>query len=324
MLERAVETLHEILEKDGHTLLYLTLFGSKLYGTATETSDTDLRGIFLPSKQSCLLGNAPKHFTYTDEQDDVSVWSIQVFMNMLSRGDTNAVDVLFSQTNREAVIYSDPNLHLFRQYKSLLDLNKCHGFIGYALEQSKRFGIKTERYSVVKNIYDYLCHLQQHQLYDPMDRLGNYVERIVEEADNISMCHRVLGGNNSVFIKIGQTLHELGITMDEFCERITTEMNKFGKRTQKATENDGIDFKALSHSVRAIFEMDQLVEDGQITFPLKEKELIRNIKCGILSFSEVEKIIQEGLERHYPGRTYLSDYKFDKGIADGIILDFYR
>lgn len=34
------------LESDGHTLLYVTRFGSHIYGTSTKDSDTDFRGIF--------------------------------------------------------------------------------------------------------------------------------------------------------------------------------------------------------------------------------------------------------------------------------------
>ena len=38
------------------TPLYLTVFGSHLYGTNTENSDKDYKGIFLPSVKNLILG----------------------------------------------------------------------------------------------------------------------------------------------------------------------------------------------------------------------------------------------------------------------------
>ncbi|MDR2819838.1 MAG: nucleotidyltransferase domain-containing protein [Desulfovibrio sp.] len=43
------------------SLLFLTLFGSSLYGTETPgKSDLDVRGIFLPSANSLILHKAQK------------------------------------------------------------------------------------------------------------------------------------------------------------------------------------------------------------------------------------------------------------------------
>ena len=47
------------------TLLYLTEFGSVLYGTNTPASGTDLKGIYLPSIKSCILEQAPETITHT-------------------------------------------------------------------------------------------------------------------------------------------------------------------------------------------------------------------------------------------------------------------
>lgn len=59
-------------------LLFLTFFGSILYGTATPgKSDVDLRGIFLPSRTSLALNKAPKSlhfFTSNRERRQLIYW----------------------------------------------------------------------------------------------------------------------------------------------------------------------------------------------------------------------------------------------------------
>ena len=43
-------------------LIVKSIFGSHLYGTNTENSDTDYKGIYLPSKNDCYLNNVKKYY----------------------------------------------------------------------------------------------------------------------------------------------------------------------------------------------------------------------------------------------------------------------
>lgn len=60
------EHARELCREHGASLLFLTLFGSTLYGTESPgKSDVDVRGIFLPSPDSLALHATPKslHFS---------------------------------------------------------------------------------------------------------------------------------------------------------------------------------------------------------------------------------------------------------------------
>lgn len=46
---------------NGYELLYATISGSKLYGTSNENSDTDVKFIFKPSLEDCVLGAASRN-----------------------------------------------------------------------------------------------------------------------------------------------------------------------------------------------------------------------------------------------------------------------
>ena len=60
--------------------------------------------------------------------------------------------------------------------------------------------------------------------------------------------------------------------------------SNYGKRAQQARDNMGIDWKALSHAFRAIYQLKDLYTNGDITFPLKEREFILKIKQGELHY----------------------------------------
>ena len=119
------------INKHQCTLLYLGVSGSHMYGTNTPESDHDYRGTFLPSRQSCLVGDAPKHLKVSSKEDknqpntkedvDIDLWSLQYWLSLIRKGDTGAIELLF--VNDESLMYASP---LFKRIQddrqSLFDL----------------------------------------------------------------------------------------------------------------------------------------------------------------------------------------------------------
>ena len=81
-------------------VIYVTVYGSKLFGTDTPDSDTDYKGIFIPSMQDVLLKRDIEHYTYTtntqgknDRSDiDLQLYSIYKWFDLLKKGETRALD----------------------------------------------------------------------------------------------------------------------------------------------------------------------------------------------------------------------------------------
>ena len=46
--------------------------------------------------------------THTADDVDETYYSLQYFLDLAAKGDTNAIDILFAYTNKDAVIYIDP------------------------------------------------------------------------------------------------------------------------------------------------------------------------------------------------------------------------
>ena len=95
-----------LCEEHGARLLYLTLSGSLLHGTARPgLSDIDARGLFLPSLKSLALGEAPSHLNFstarpgernTAQDMDICLWPVaRWLLELLPAGDSDALELLF-------------------------------------------------------------------------------------------------------------------------------------------------------------------------------------------------------------------------------------
>lgn len=79
-------------------LLCKALGGSRAYGLDTPTSDLDVRGVFLNTDMSYVLG-LKKYEHQEVAGEDVKMKEIRRFFNLLSQSNTEAVELLYSPDN---------------------------------------------------------------------------------------------------------------------------------------------------------------------------------------------------------------------------------
>ena len=85
--------------------LYTTTFGSKLYGTATKFSDTDIKKIVLPDLASLLIGRPISNTLYqtntiagkgnVNSDVDIEYVPIQVFARDVMKCQPYALEILY-------------------------------------------------------------------------------------------------------------------------------------------------------------------------------------------------------------------------------------
>jgi len=122
-------------------------------------------------------------------------------------------------------------------------------------------------------------------------------------------------------------VHQGNIGILEFVKRVEKEYTKYGKRAEEAENNKGIDWKALSHAVRALTQMKQLIETGKIQYPLSNAKYILSIKLGKKPYKEVEKLIYNGIEdvdRMLKNPNLIVKNTKNKNIIKNIILEAYN
>lgn len=329
------------------TVLYVTLFGSRLYGTSTAESDVDVKVIFLPfseppSDQTKLTGKYShsfrvfydKDFTYLDPDNhdddavhcEIEFWTLQEWLTRLvRRGDTGGVDVLFSRFNTEAILYNSMLLEeIFFHPLQCFNPSDSRAFLGYAVGQARTYGIKGIRLNVLLSIKDLMESLE----FDEKSRLEEFIDVIMTECHHDMYCR--LSEDKHLGHRVLEVLgrkQQGSIHMTVFRDRVNRTISQYGSRARKAALTQGKDWKALSHAYRVIQEFIELLTTGNVTFPLPSstRDVMVSIRNGELSLSYVKDLISQGLERGDNLRSHTSVFgEYNKDFVHSQILEIYN
>ena len=84
-----------------------------------------------------------------------------------------------------------------------------------------------------------------------------------------------------------------------------------------------MDYKALSHAVRVINEVEELLDDKFITFPLKNRKYITSVKEGNEKLEEVMNYIDHKLDvvQEKLSNSDLPE-RSDEAFMDEILLEW--
>jgi len=290
--------LTEILksfENEYHAkVVYVTIYGSKLFGTDNANSDTDYKGIFIPSKKDVLLKRDIEHYNYNtnsqakNEKDDIDLqlYSIYKWFNLPKKGETGALDLLFSLFREDTQIYNDTSFTsiVMDNYTRFYNRN-LHSFIGYCVGQSKMYNIKGKRFQELHHFVEMFQAVSVKGMNDKLEVYFPEIERILAASSfkYVKFIKASISRGNQAY-KEGRYIELLGkrfagsVTVGYFTQLISEMEEQFGNRSKNSAT--GIDFKALSHAVRVINEVEELLDDGFITFPLKNRLYITSIKEG--------------------------------------------
>jgi len=295
-------------------VVYITHYGSKLYGTNSESSDTDLKGIFIPTMESVLLKQDPDHWTMntnssdaknTSEDIDCQLFSIYKFFHLLEKGETGAIDMLFSMFRGETIIHEDHDFTkmLRLHYKSFLSKN-LGAFKGYSLNMAKKYGIKGQRFDELEKIILFLelnanPMVKQMPISAMFDRLKETFKVMDAKYLTFTLMSDGSKRNSNEEAKTVEYLTVLGrhflgtINYGYLLDRLTEIRDTYGHRTKKAKEENYIDNKAISHALRIMYELEELLDTGKIRFPLKGAEEIKRIKYNTLTEDEYSDLLND-------------------------------
>ncbi len=323
----------ELLCEGKGTLLYLIKFGSHLYGTNTENSDTDYKGIFLPHAKNLILEHKCRSITQHTASDnaknisddvDIDLWSLQHWLDLLKKGDTNAIDMLFSYTNKDVLIYVSPMFaKIFENPMNYINLRDNTAYIAYAYHQAKKYGLKGTRLHLLKSIYDYVNNALNENKICEQDQFKVLIPDIKNLFFNEKLCFDKVDnqGANILYI-LGSGFHEK-IKVSEVITRLKVSYTKYGTRAILAEKNENVDWKAISHAMRCIFQIKKLAQSGHLVFPLSEADYLMKIKTGKFSWKECEKNIADGLAELETLVNELPQNSLINQVHEKTILSFY-
>ena len=298
------------------------IFGSQLYGTATAQSDKDFKGVGLPTWHQIALGKIPKHIEMHSTGDpkgknsaedvDTEIFSLHEFIKLALEGQTVAIDMLHAPEAcliQRSHIWDRIVANRHRFYSK-----NIHSFLGYAIGQAAKYGIKGSRLNNAKTMLQWLESLP------PAARLGEYSEdapsgeHITCSEDHIEVCGKKLQHTCKI---------------DYLINIIRQFVDSYGARARMAANNEGIDWKAVSHALRAAYQMRELFSEGTVTFPRPEAAFLTRVKTGQLDYSHVGQVL-EGLIDEVKGlREQCTlpdqpDHEYWEDFLIGIVSDISR
>lgn len=134
-------------------VIYRCVIGSRAYGLDTDESDTDRRGIYLPTaERHWSLAGVPEQLENEDTQE--SYWELQKFLVMALKANPNVLECLYSPL----VEHATPLAHeLLAMREGFLSKLVYQTFNGYVLSQFKKMQADRRNRGEVK--WKHVMHL---------------------------------------------------------------------------------------------------------------------------------------------------------------------
>ena len=300
-------------------------FGSHLYGTNTKDSDTDYKGVFMPSKEQILLGRIPKCYSEktkvgegknTLEDIDTEIYSLHYFLELACQGQTVAIDMLHAP---DSMILEKSEIwtKIVAEKKRFITKN-MQAFLGYAMRQASKYGIKGSRLNAAKSVIMWIKkNIESQHIYYEY-RLKMFWDEL-PEGEHISKS--VDKNGLRVYEVCGKKIQET-VTFDYLLDVIVKFYDSYGARAKQAEQNKGIDWKAVSHAIRAGFQLKTLYRIGFITFPLPEAEWLKDVKAGKFDYKTEVAPVLEGIIKQVKELAEESDYpeSVDRNYWDSFIV----
>lgn len=176
------------------------------------------------------------------------------------------------------------------QHRDKLVTNNVTPFIGYCRSQAQKYSLKGVRLQELERVVNFLekqnIQLSLLQVVDQIE-LSEYVKReeYIQPNGYIDKYLTVLG------IKL-----QLNKYIKEILPPLRSRLSEYGARTKK-TVNEGKDWKAYSHAFRVMWELEELLTEGKITFPNKGADYLVKIKTGEVDFEDMQDRMYSEMDR---------------------------
>lgn len=285
-------------------ILFNTIFGSHIYGTNTPNSDLDYKGIYMSPVRDLVMGikadsivtcsKVKKGIGIRNSKEDVDqeLKELRKFIYDALDGQTYAVDMLY--TPQKWWVNTSPEWEFIVANRDKFLSKKVNAFIGYCNQQASKYGLKGSRLGTVQKTIEIL------KTFEPTSKLkenprfeeGEFIKykmydhksgNLIVQEEMLEILGKLYSGNTQTKLILA--------SLEKF-------FNSYGERAVLAMDNNGIDFKAISHAYRCCYQLIDLALNHKVTFPLTEAPYLTEIKTGKVSWPQkVQDELPELMER---------------------------
>jgi|GEM_PF-2035903 len=235
---------------------FQSISGSRLYGTNTPRSDWDIRGFTLPPFEAMI---GVRNFEMaTMEGEDHKVYSIKYFLQLALQGDPLATEMFY--VSGDAVLRCSEVARLVLDQKENVVSNVIfRRIMGYGNSEWRK--ARGEKFIIEKRTptEDAVIDSIRNVFAPDKDDMDEIVARCLSKKP----------------IQIVPSTHDLG------------------ENRKKEFENFGYGVSCATHTIRLLHQLKELMTTGKMTFPRPEVELLKRIRSGQMSLSEVETVYRD-------------------------------
>lgn len=136
MQKVAKQTVEDLIVNHGYIIPYFIIAGSYLYGTETETSDIDYRGVYLMNFYRRVGFRPAEDITFGE---DGCLFDVKKFLKLVSENNPNMMEWLFAPSS--CVFRLDPDFKriVFADKQQFVNPAKVQiKFLGYAMSEMSK------------------------------------------------------------------------------------------------------------------------------------------------------------------------------------------
>lgn len=305
-LPEASQLMHRIADLEGQSfhkeLVFVGVYGSHLYGLHRNGSDVDVKGVYLPTLSAVVFGQHKETIERQSGEFDSTFYSVQKLISCLARADIVTMDMI--HTDVEHTIQASSLWFKLRKLRSNIYTKDMRGILGYIKTQTAKYGHKVGRVEELRRFRSIIVDVMNK--IDP-ERVG----MIINETD----LHHIVQHEDFKFIQyvspsftevtqqpiqeaieICGKKYQTSAQISYMLDGIDRMLGQYGSRVETAIKSGG-DWKALSHSLRGIIQLEEIIETGDLKFPLKRAPEIMKVKLGEISADVAAGLVTEGCDR---------------------------
>ncbi|KKM66569.1 hypothetical protein LCGC14_1479910 [marine sediment metagenome] len=299
--------------------IFMTVAGSRAYGTNTPESDWDYRGVCIIPNKSLYFGTGLNKFAQMDKgfDDDRVIYDLRKFIGLAMESNPNIIELLF--TDERHHIKSTKWFDMVIEHKNkFLSKNARYKFSGYAFAQLKRikrhrgylmnspkkkpersdFGLPEQKLITADNMGAFQW-LIANLLKGTVDYL-NMSEELREELKNINYIGAVQKGvpdycwgevqdlTGASDEWIASMMHEKAYinALNEWNSYQTWQRNR-NKDRAEIEKKFGYDCKHAMHLVRLMRMGMEILETGKVHVFRPDREELKAIRNGAWTYSQI-------------------------------------
>lgn len=301
-------------------------YGSRLYGTNTPESDTDMKVVYVPELSDMLLGRKPAIFkdrfdvsgnrlgvndTMPANGVETEFFPVQTFVRDFVNGQTYALEMAYAYLS-----HGEPKMGFgYNMEKPVYDFVKelvdnfanaeVYSMVGFAMKQTFDYVRRGERLNAAKEMLEAVDRLKKRVPVPPnlsgdpraearLDTMLDGLPLLDHLAKELNLETEVLvnGKKPQNSLKLNGRNYMETTTLEHLYNQLEKVVKQFGDRSNAAAETD-VDYKSLSHAVRVYQQAIELLDHGTMTFPRPNAAYLLSVKQGKEDLETVKTLLRQ-------------------------------